>query len=65
MKLYEARRNSSVRLLEKPQVPPGAPELNIGEVIKFHHIDGMYSYCHAKDYTEPVHIAAWTEVEYT
>ena len=64
MKLYEAKRNSNVRLMEKPMCPPGAPQLEVGDVIKFHHVDGMYSYAHAPGYDIPVHIAAWTEVEY-
>jgi len=47
---------------KSPKVPPGAPPINLKEIIDFHHIDGMYSFCvNAKG--ETVHLAAWTEVE--
>lgn len=64
MKLYECKRNSIVRLLEDQDGPPGSPSFKAGDIIKFHHIDGMYSYCHHKDYVTPIHLPAWTEVEY-
>ena len=63
MKLYEALRNSWVRpILDNPTAPPDARPVELGEVIKFHHIDGMYSYCHDKEHN-PVHLPAWQEVE--
>lgn len=48
-KLYEVPRNSKIRVE------------GIDEVINFHHVDGMYSYCTGKDGV--IHLAAWTEVE--
>ena len=48
MKLYDVPRNTRV--------------LVDGEVVNFHHIDGMYSYC-TTDSGDVVHLAAWTDVE--
>lgn len=62
MKLYEVPRNTNVRLLEDNDGPPGAKSLKKGDIIKFHHIDGMYSFCHDKE-GNIVHIVAWAEVE--
>lgn len=49
------------------RIPPGAPVVAEGEIIKFIRIDGMYSLCHKlNDQYEPIeicHIAAWTQVE--
>lgn len=64
MKLYECKPNTKVRLLEDASGPPSAPAFKAGEIINFGHIDGMYSYCHHLDYAQPVHLPAWTEVEY-
>lgn len=61
--LYEMPNETRVRVLsDVVKVPPGAPLVLKGEIIKFHHIDGMYSYCH-NDQDQLVHLAAWTEVE--
>lgn len=62
MKLYEVPRNSDVRVISGNKNPPCSIDTEEGEIIKFHHIDGMYSYCHNKK-GEVVHLAAWTEVE--
>lgn len=35
--------------------------LPCGTRLRFHHIDGMYSYCESMT-GEVVHLAAWTEV---
>lgn len=61
MKLYEVPNNSKVRLLEDAQIPPEAMPILKGDVVDFHHLDGMYSYCKFNDHI--VHLAAWTEVE--
>lgn len=42
--------------------PPGGLEVKKEDLIRFHHIDGMYSYCTNQD-GDVVHLAAWTEVE--
>lgn len=63
MKLYEVPRNSYIRIVDPhAEVPVGAFGLNAGEVIKFGHIDGMYSYCKSLE-GNTVHLKAWTEVE--
>ena len=63
MKLYEVPRNTYVRIVDPDVgIPVGAFGLNVGEVIKFGHIDGMYSYCTNLD-GHTVHAKAWTEVE--
>lgn len=53
MKLYDVPRNTWVRSIE-----PGAEDLEF----KFHHIDGMYSYCTDKE-GNVCHYQAWMEVE--
>ena len=64
MKLYDCYRNTMVRVLDElVTVPPGAPGIQHGEILKFHHIDGMYSYCQNEE-GEVVHLPAWSEVEY-
>jgi hypothetical protein len=61
-KLYEVPRLSLVRVIDPEGVPPGAPEILQGQIVKFIHIDGMYSYC--KDQIgNTVHLKAWQEVE--
>ena len=52
MKLYEVPKNTMVR----------HPNINNGEPFKFHHVDGMYSYCTLKD-NSILHLAAWEDVE--
>jgi len=49
MKLYEAPRNVFIKTENDT-------------ILKFHHVDGMYSYCTTES-GEVVHLAAWTEVE--
>ena len=62
MKLYEVPRNSRVKVKHTIAVPPLAPDITEEEVINFHHVDGMYSYC-TKDDGTVCHLAAFTEVE--
>lgn len=62
MKLYEVPRNTYIRLIDNVCIPPEHRKIEINEVLKFHHIDGIYSYCTDKDGNK-VHPAAWTEVE--
>jgi len=60
MKLYECQRNDIVKLLDDDvRIPVASPDP--GDVVIFHHIDGMYSYCKTMD-GKLVHPAAWTEV---
>ena len=61
-KLYNAPRNSFIKLTDSEIGPPGDLGHAVGEVLKFHHVDGMYSFCQTHDgYT--THIPAWAEVE--
>lgn len=63
MKLFECKENSWVRIMgEDLMVPPAAPILEKEQIIKFHHIDGMYSLCHDVE-GNIVHLVAWAEVE--
>lgn len=62
MKLYECNRNVKVRVVEVEKPPPDGIAPKQGEEYLFHKIDGMYSYCTAKD-KNVVHLKAWTEVE--
>ena len=63
MKLYEVPRGTPVRVVDQvAQIPQGSPKVAAREIIDFHHIDGMYSYC-TNQKGETVHLAAWTEVE--
>ena len=83
MKLYDVPRNSYVRVLPEqeenthPQskgkdkevnVPVASPEIKVGQLILFSHVDGMYSLCYEVDEVtlkrgNICHMAAWTEVE--
>ena len=54
---------------ETVHTPPDSPSVSKDELIKFSHIDGMYSLCYKLDQDtyeekEPCHLAAWTEVEF-
>ena len=62
MKLYEVPNHSWIIVKEAETPPPGAKAVDVGQMIKFHHIDGMYSYCKTVD-GDVVHLPAWTEVE--
>ena len=52
---------------EDVRIPPDAPNVTESEVIKFSHVDGMYSLCYKLnehyETTGACNIAAWTEVE--
>lgn len=48
MKLYDVPQNTDIILPD-------------GTELRFHHIDGMYSYCTDVE-GNVVHLAAWTEV---
>lgn len=53
MKLYDVQRNTDIILRDDE-----GHELKL----KFHHIDGAYSYC-TDSHGNVVHIAAWADVE--
>lgn len=62
MELYLAPRNSLVRVIGDAPGPPDAPEVKPNEVVKFYHIDGMYSVCR-NEQGQHVYLKAWQEVE--
>lgn len=62
MKLYDVPNNSRIRVIDDDPSRPVGDTSPLGEVLSFHHIDGMYSYCKTDD-GETVHLAAWTDVE--
>lgn len=63
MKLYELKRGTHFIVVDKEtKVPPAAPIVTQGDVLRLNNIDGMYSHC--QDMNGNVyHLAAWTEVE--
>lgn len=62
MKLYDVPDNTKVRVIAGQRVPPDHPPVPSGTELTFTHVDGMFSLCFDDD-NNPVHIAAWTEVE--
>jgi hypothetical protein len=63
MKLHEVPRKSLIRVRDDSiRVPPGGKVIENGHILKFDHIDGMYSYC-VDSKGDVVHLAAWTEVD--
>lgn len=53
MKLYEVEMGSNIKLRDE--------EGNV-LCLKFHHVDGMYSYC-TDSKGNVINVAAWAEVE--
>jgi len=62
MKLYEVPNNSIVRLLDDLAVPPFSTAIKPQQILRFIHVDGLYSLCRTME-GNIVHPAAWTEVE--
>ena len=62
MKLYEVPNNTKIRVISEARTPASHRDFESEEILDFHHIDGMYSFCKDKD-GNTVHLAAWTEVE--
>jgi hypothetical protein len=62
MKLYEAPRNSRIRIVEDTNGPPSSSAVTKGDVLRFCNIDGMYSLCFDSN-DQPIHIDSNTEVE--
>jgi len=61
MELYNVPNGSRIKVIVEDKIPPGAPQITVGEELNFRNIDGMYSYC-TRDSGEVVYLAAWTEV---
>jgi hypothetical protein len=62
MKLYDVPRFTWVYPVTDVDVPVAGVPVDKGQMVKFHHIDGMYSYCTNVD-GDVVHLPAWQEVE--
>jgi len=64
MKLHDVPPKSSIRIksTDSGNHPPAHRDFTGGEVLYFHHIDGMYSLCYDLN-NNPVHLVAWAEVE--
>ena len=62
MKLHDVPRRTIVRTLAEVTVPPAAPAVGEGELIRFYNLDGMYSRCR-NEAGEIVHMHVCTEVE--
>jgi hypothetical protein len=62
MKLYDVPRNSKIRVLNNSEGPPGSSPFKTEDIIKFHKIDGMYSFC-TKENGVIVHLKCWEDVE--
>lgn len=66
MKLYDVPRRTRIRVLEEVTGPPGSTPVKRGEILFFHHVDGMYSFCTTREKFKEEdirHLPAWTEVE--
>ena len=62
MKLYDVPRNSKIIVKDKIKTPPASLPIEEGDILQFHHIDGMYSYCENEN-GDVVHLLASAEVE--
>ena len=62
MKLHEVPDGSLIRVISEAKTPPAHRDFANEEVLRFRHIDGMYSLCTDKN-GDPVHLVAWAEVE--
>ena len=63
MKLYDVPNDIVIIIKDKDvKIPPFSKCVLQGAKLKFHYIDGMYSYC-VDSSGDIVHPAAWTEVE--
>ena len=62
LKLYDVPRGSRIKIIQDREHPPHHRNFDDEEELEFSHIDGMYSLCFDDD-NNPVHLAAWAEVE--
>ena len=61
-KLHEVPDGTKIRVRGEIKVPPAAPLIEVGEILHFNHIDGMYSHC-IDIHGNVVHLVAWADVE--
>ena len=62
MELFNVPNNSKIIVQSDIKTPPASPQIKKGDILQFHHIDGMYSYCKNND-GEVVHLVAWADVD--
>lgn len=62
MKLHDVPPGTKIRVLDETKTPPASPEIEEQDILFFHHIDGMYSYCEDME-GNVVHLIAWADVE--
>lgn len=62
MKLCDVPRETKIRVLDNISIPLGAPIIKIGDVLFFHNLDTMYSYCETEE-GQIVHLSSLAEVE--
>ena len=62
MKLYDVPRNSKIIVKDNIKTPPASIPIEEGDMLQFHRIDGMYSYCE-NGKGEVVHLSANADVE--
>ena len=63
MEVHNVKYGTKVKVIdENIRVPPASIQVNTGDVITIHRLDGMYCNGYDKDGNR-VYIAAWTEVE--
>lgn len=63
--LYKLNKGDMFKLAEEAEdvkVPIASNEFKQHDLFKFHHVDGMYSYCTALSDGAVHHFAAWTKV---
>lgn len=60
-KLYNVPRYSIIKLEDEIRVPPEALHLKQGDILKFYHVDGLYSFCKTMD-NKLCYLAAYADV---
>ncbi len=62
MQLHKVPNGSLIRVISDAEAPPAHRKFKADELLRFSHIDGMYSLCCDKD-GKRVHLVAWANVE--
>ena len=66
VKLYKVPDRTWVRVWDNVMAPIGSPAINKGDILFFHHLDGMYSLCSKDESHVPgnsIYLSATTDVE--
>lgn len=62
IQLHKVPNGSKVQVRSESKCPPDHRDFIPGEIITFHHIDGMFSKC-TDSSGKTVHLVAWAEVD--